>query len=79
MLQFLLMMLVFSISSFRIFNRWGDLVFEKENLIPNMETEGWDGYFNNEKMQNGVYIYIVEIEFIDGETEVFKGDITLMK
>jgi len=44
-----------------------------------METEGWDGYFNNEKMQNGVYIYIVEIEFIDGETEVFKGDITLMK
>jgi len=68
-----------SIPSFRIFNRWGDLVFEKENLIPNMETEGWDGYFNNEKMQNGVYIYIVEIEFIDGETEVFKGDITLMK
>jgi len=68
-----------SIPSFRIFNRWGDLVFEKENLIPNVETEGWNGYFNNEKMQNGVYIYIVEIEFIDGEIEIFKGDITLME
>ncbi len=68
-----------SIPSFRIFNRWGDLVFERENLIPNVETEGWDGYFNNKKMQNGVYIYVAEIEFIDGETEIFKGDITLME
>ena len=68
-----------SIPSFRIFNRWGDLVFEKENLIPNVETEGWDGYFNNKKMQNGVYIYVAEIEFIDGETEIFKGDITLIE
>ncbi|MFK7771453.1 MAG: gliding motility-associated C-terminal domain-containing protein [Saprospiraceae bacterium] len=68
-----------SIPSFRIFNRWGDLVFERENMIPNVETEGWDGYFNNKKMQNGVYIYIAEIEFIDGETEIFKGDITLME
>ena len=68
-----------SIPSFRIFNRWGELVFERENLIPNVETEGWNGYFNNKKMQNGVYIYIAEIEFIDGETEIFKGDITLME
>ena len=68
-----------SIPSFRIFNRWGDLVFEKENMIPNVETEGWNGYFNNKKMQNGVYIYVAEIEFIDGETEIFKGDITLIE
>ena len=67
-----------SIPSLRVFNRWGDLVFEKEDMLPNVETEGWDGYFNNKKMQSGVYIYVAEIEFIDGETEVFKGDITLM-
>lgn len=68
-----------SISSFKVFNRWGDLVFERENLLPNIETEGWDGYFNNRKMQSGVYIYVAEIEFIDGQKEVFKGDVTLME
>lgn len=68
-----------SIPSLKVFNRWGDLVFEKEDLLPNVETEGWNGYFNNKKMQSGVYIYIAEIEFIDGETEIFKGDITLME
>ncbi len=68
-----------SIPSFKIFNRWGDLVFERQNLLPNIETEGWDGYFNNKRMQSGVYIYVAEIEFIDGETEIFKGDITIME
>jgi gliding motility-associated-like protein len=68
-----------SITSFKVFNRWGNLVFEKEGLLPNIETEGWNGYLNNKKMQSGVYIYIAEIEFIDGETETFKGDVTLME
>lgn len=68
-----------SIPSFKVFNRWGDLVFEREDLLPNVETEGWNGYFNNKKMQSGVYIYIAEIEFIDGEIEIFKGDITLIE
>lgn len=68
-----------SIPSMRVFNRWGDLVFEREDLIPNVETEGWDGYFNSNKMQSGVYIYVAEIEFIDGEIEIFKGDVTLME
>jgi gliding motility-associated-like protein len=68
-----------SIPSFKVFNRWGNLVFEKEGLLPNIETEGWNGYLNNKKMQSGVYIYIAEIEFIDGETETFKGDVTLME
>ena len=67
------------ISNFRVFNRWGALVFERDNLMPNVETEGWDGYFNGKKMQSGVYIYSVEIEFIDGEVELFKGEFTLME
>ncbi len=66
-----------SISNFRVFNRWGAVVFQKNEMRPNNESEGWDGFYNNQKMQAGVYIYSVEIEFIDGETEVFSGDFTL--
>jgi len=69
---------VVEINNFRIFNRWGALVFEKDNLMPNQESEGWDGYSNGKKLQNGVYIYSVEIEFIDGEKEMMKGEFTLM-
>ncbi len=68
-----------SIENFRVFNRWGALVFEKDSILPNEELEGWDGYFKGKKMQNGVYIYSVEIEFIDGEVEIFKGEFTLME
>jgi len=66
-----------SINNFRIYNRWGALVFEKDAILPNLESEGWDGYINDRKLQTGVYIYSVEIEFIDGETEIFSGDFTL--
>ena len=66
-----------AIRNFRVFNRWGALVFEKDELLVNEETEGWDGWMNGKRMQNGVYIYAVEIEFIDGEVEVFKGDVTI--
>ena len=68
-----------NIENFRVFNRWGALVFEKDSLLPNEETEGWDGYFKGKKMANGVYIYSVEIEFIDGRVEMFKGEFTLMQ
>ena len=68
-----------NIRSFRIFNRWGAVVFEKNNMDPNAELEGWDGYLNNKKLQTGVYIFVAEIEFIDGEIELFKGDVTLME
>ena len=59
--------------------KYSENALQKENLIPNIETEGWDGFSNNKKMQSGVYIYVAEIEFIDGETEIFKGDITLIE
>lgn len=67
-----------NIKNFRIFNRWGAEVFSKQNMLLNEETEGWDGFLNGKKMGSGVYIYLAEIEFIDGEVEVFRGDITLM-
>ena len=70
---------IVNINSLQIFDRWGAKLFEASDLMPNIESEGWDGFFNGKKMGVGVFIYFAEIEFIDGRTEIFKGDVTLTR
>ena len=67
------------VKTFQIFSRWGEKIFENNNFQPNLEGEGWNGLFGNEKMMSGVYVYFAEIEFVDGRTELFKGDVTLLR
>lgn len=67
------------IRSFRIFDRYGSLLFERKNFAPNEETLGWDGRINNQRLQTGVYVFVAEIEFIDGKVEWLKGDLTLVR
>ena len=70
---------VVNIKSFLIFDRWGNAVFERFNFAPNDPTLGWDGLVRGSKGQPGVYVYYAEVEFIDGETILYKGDVTLMR
>jgi len=63
----------------RIFNRWGALMFEGENLPLNSNTIGWNGVFNNQDMQPGVYVYYIVVDFIDGVSVAFEGDITIIR
>ena len=49
--------------TFKIFNRWGNLVFETNQL-----NDGWDGYYKGELQNTGVYVYILEATFSNGET-----------
>ncbi len=64
--------------SFRIYNRWGALVFADESFAPNDPAHGWDGYFKSEKMNPGVFVYVAEILFLDGVMVQFSGDVSLL-
>lgn len=71
-----------SIREFRIFNRWGEQVFMRENLFEIdqlTEQNSWDGRFNGEDLNPGVYTWFVVIEFADGEEETFQGEVLLMR
>jgi hypothetical protein len=70
---------VTGIKSFRIFDRWGNAVFERFNFNPNDPAVGWDGTVKGSKGHVGVYTYFAEIEFIDGEVILYKGDVTLLR
>jgi gliding motility-associated-like protein len=64
---------------FRVYDRWGELIFSTENTVPNDPITGWDGTFKGEKMNSGVYAWYAEVEYIDGFKEVLKGDVTLLR
>ncbi len=67
------------INKFKIFDRWGELVFEDYNFQPNDPLHGWDGIFLDQEMNNAVFVYTAEIEFIDGVQILYSGDVTLLK
>ena len=59
---------------FRIYNRWGKLVFESDD--PNV---GWDGSYQGSPQPMDVYGYTLEAEFTNGAHISKKGDITLIR
>lgn len=67
------------IRDFQIYSRWGSRLFRASSFQPNDATYGWDGSYNGKQMDAGVYVFYIEVEFIDGETEIVKGDVTLIR
>lgn len=62
-----------------IYNRWGDQVYYKTNFQPNDPSQGWDGTFKNQKLNPGVFIYLIEVEWTNGETKKLWGDLSLIR
>lgn len=67
------------VKSLRVFNRWGQIVFERNNFNVNDEAAGWNGTFNGAKAKPDVYVYQLEI-WCDNSTVVkFDGNIALIQ
>ncbi|MEM8909528.1 MAG: gliding motility-associated C-terminal domain-containing protein, partial [Bacteroidota bacterium] len=63
------------IISFRVYNRWGTLLFESTDI-----EDGWDGTFKGSPQPSGVYVYMIELFCeIDESILVKSGDITLLR
>lgn len=58
----------------RIFNRWGELVFESEDL-----RVGWDGYYKGTLSPQDVYVVQTWIRFVDGKEVQKLTDLTLFR
>ncbi len=67
------------VNTLRVFDRWGEIVFTLNEFQPNDPRMGWEGIFKGKRLNPGVFVFIAEIEFIDGHVEMYQGDITLMK
>lgn len=71
--------IVANVNYFRIFNRWGNMVYNMSDLNIDDSFVGWDGRYFGLKQPTGVYIYTCEIDFIDGETIEYQGSMSLLR
>lgn len=67
------------ITELRVFDRWGNMVYNGTNLPVGDNRFGWDGLFDGRELQEGVYGFVAKVLFLDEVEETFGGDITLVK
>jgi gliding motility-associated-like protein len=70
---------VAKVRSMQIYDRWGELLFENLNFLPNEPEFGWSGHAKGQAVNPGVYVYVIEVEYVNGETEIFAGDVTVIR
>ncbi len=59
-----------------IYNRWGQVVYQVNS--PDISI-GWNGKFNNEDQEIGVYVYYMNATFINGDKKSITGNVTLLR
>jgi gliding motility-associated-like protein len=60
--------------SFVVYNRYGQKVFETTD-----KKQGWDGKHKGKDLNPGVFVYVVNVTFIDNSTAKLKGNVTLVR
>jgi gliding motility-associated-like protein len=76
---------VTTIKSVNIFDRWGNHVFEASDIdvSSGLFCQGglvlWDGRFKGDSMNKGVYVYVIEAEFLDDISLTYRGDVTILR
>ncbi|RYY59655.1 MAG: T9SS type B sorting domain-containing protein, partial [Chitinophagaceae bacterium] len=65
--------------SLRVFNRWGEVVFESRDFPVNNASYGWDGMYKGQKAAPDVYIYQLEVFCENSEVLKFEGNVALIR
>ena len=60
-------------SSFKIYNRWGELVFETQN------NQAWNGTYKEQACMQGVYLYVANIQSKHRGNVELRGSLTLLR
>ncbi|MBP7184388.1 MAG: choice-of-anchor L domain-containing protein [Saprospiraceae bacterium] len=62
------------IIEFKIFNRWGELVYNNDN--PSL---GWNGKYKGKDLPSDAYVYYIKIKADSGEVSNLKGAVNLIR
>jgi gliding motility-associated-like protein len=71
--------LVQDVALLRIYDRWGELVFEQQSLTINDEAAGWQGTLRGRPVLPGVYVWYAEIRMRNGSIVFKKGELTVVR
>jgi gliding motility-associated-like protein len=70
---------VFKILNLKVFNRWGQIVFDRSNLNANDASAGWDGTYKGNPLSPDVFVYVLQVVCDNNSILTFKGNIALIK
>lgn len=68
-----------SISSLQVYDRWGNLVYQGNELQPGDYLAGWNGRQNGNEQGEGVYVYTAILLLEDGKERRLSGSVMLMR
>jgi len=60
--------------SMKIYNRWGNKVFEITDV-----NQGWDGKYKGKDQNTAVFVYVLDVTFINGKYSSLSGNVSLIK
>jgi gliding motility-associated-like protein len=65
----------------RVFDRWGNLILETNGITPDClgGTILWDGSLGTRRANQGIYVYLIEVEFLDDVKLLYRGDVGLIR
>jgi len=67
------------VEELKIFDRWGNFIFEGKNFLPNVLQNGWDGTFKGKAVTTGVYTYTTTIRFVDEQVFRYSGEMIFLR
>ncbi|MCW5921191.1 MAG: proprotein convertase P-domain-containing protein [Saprospiraceae bacterium] len=70
---------VAEVEVFKIYDRWGEQVYEALDFQPGTPGVGWIGRHRGKDVLPGVYVWYALVRFIDGQQEIFSGDVTVFR
>jgi gliding motility-associated-like protein len=67
------------VTQFVIYDRWGNMVFERSDYVPDPAGPGgWDGTFNGRKLDPAVFVYYCKVRFLDNREIEYTGSVTML-
>lgn len=65
---------IFTLNFFRVYNRWGELVFETTDI-----EKGWNGRYQGKPQPMGAYVYVLDAKSSTGKRITKQGNVTLIR
>jgi gliding motility-associated-like protein len=67
------------IAEFTIYDRWGEVIFRRENIRASDPASGWNGMYQGLMAGPGNYAYRYRVSFVDGQTIRRTGSVLLIR
>ena len=64
---------------YQIFDRWGGLIYQKENFNMEFNAPWWDGRYKLKRLTPAVFVYKINVLLGNGNFRTFTGDVTLVR